>query len=82
MVGADIWFLNVLDMVGIETFSTLNPKIIINVSVNAILYQNWSSKCMGDLAKSWQMRQHQLKYSDSWACHQSGIWDILSVNNE
>ena len=55
MVGADIWFLNALDMVGIETFSTLNPQIIINVSVNAILYQKlvfqmhgWLSQIMAN----------------------------------
>ena len=38
MVGVDIWSLKALNMVGIETFSTFNPQIIINVSVHAIVY--------------------------------------------
>ena len=51
MVGADIWFLKALNMVGIETFSTFNPQIIINVSVNAILYQKLIFKMHGWLSQ-------------------------------
>ena len=47
MVGVDIWFLKALNMVWIETFSTFNPQIIINVSVNAILYQKLIFKMHG-----------------------------------
>ena len=38
-------------MVGIETFSTFNPQIIINVSVHAIMYQKLIFKVLGWLSQ-------------------------------